>query len=381
MSQPTILLSAGEPSGDLHGAGVARALRRRWPRARLFGLGGPRMQAEGVELLASFDDLAVMGFVEVASRLPYFVRLLRRVRSELTARDTDLFLPIDYPGFNLRIARASHGAGVPVLYYIAPQVWAWHRSRMKELARATDRIATILPFEDELLRAAGADARFVGHPLLDLAEPAATRAQFAAAAGVDAARPMLALFPGSRRQEVERHLDVFVAAAERIRARRPEVQPLIARSATLPLKSYARAPFPNVVDSRALLTHASAAIVKSGTTTLEAAIAGTPFVVAYRTHPLTFWLAERLVDVEHVALANLVAGSRVVPELLQREATAEALADAAAPLLDEGSPERRRILEGLAGVRQRLELPGTGSATTAERVADLAAELIGVRGQ
>lgn len=377
MSQPTILLSAGEPSGDLHGAGVARALRRRWPEARLFGLGGPRMEAEGVELLARFEDLAVMGFVEVVSRLPYFVRLLRRVRREMNARGTDLVIPIDYPGFNLRLSRSAREDGVRVLYYIAPQVWAWHRSRMKELALATDRIATILPFEDELLRGAGADARFVGHPLLDITEATLTREELSAAAGIDPARPILALFPGSRRQEVERHLAVFVAAAERVRQTRPDVQPVIARSASLPVDIYASAPFPRADDSRALLDHAAAAIVKSGTTTLEAAIAGTPFVVAYRTHPITFWLAERLVEVDHVALANLVAGSRVVPELLQTDATPAALAAAVGPLLDEQSTERRMMLEGLSGIRHRLEQAGQG--TTAERVAALAAELLAAR--
>jgi lipid-A-disaccharide synthase len=380
VSAPTILLAAGEPSGDLHGAGVARALRQRWPDARLFGLGGPRMQAEGVDMLARFEDLAVMGFVEVASRLPYFVRLLGRVRGEMIARRADLVIPIDYPGFNLRLSGAAREAGIPVLYYIAPQVWAWHRSRMKLLARVTNRVATILPFEAELLRKAGADARYVGHPLLDLAEPPANHEAFAATAGLDAARPILALFPGSRRQEVERHLEVFCAAAELVRRDHPEVQPVIARAPSLPEEAYALAPYPLVTDSHALLRHARAAIVKSGTTTLEAAIAETPFVVAYRTHPLTFWLAQYLVEVDYVALANLVAGKRVVPELLQDQATAPALAAAVSPLIDEGSPARRRMIEGLAGVRERLEHAEAGGASTAERVTALAAELLGQPG-
>jgi len=377
VSGPTILLTAGEPSGDLHGAGVARALRARWPDARLFGLGGPRMAAEGVELLARFEDLAVMGFVEVASRLPYFMRLLSDVRRQMTARGTRLVIPIDYPGFNLRIARAATEARVPVLYYIAPQVWAWHRSRMKELARVTRRVAVILPFEADLLRSAGADARFVGHPLLDLPEPPADLPAFARAHGLDAARPILAIFPGSRQQEVERHLEMFAAAAEIVRAERPDTQPVIARAQHVPEETYAITPYPRVLDSHGLLRHARAAIVKSGTTTLEAAIAETPFVVAYRTHPLTYWLAERLVEVDHVALANLVAGARVVPELLQDAATPEALAAAVTPLMDEGSAKRRHMINGLAGVRRKLESAEGGPGNTATRVATLAAELIG----
>ena len=376
MTDPTILLAAGEPSGDLHGAGVARALRERWPEARLFGLGGPRMAAEGVELLADFEDLAVMGFVEVASRLPYFIRLMGVVRREMKARDTQLVIPIDYPGFNLRLARAATEAGLPVLYYIAPQVWAWHRSRMKELARVTRRVATILPFEAELLRSAGADARFVGHPLLDLPEPAPDPDGFAAAHALDPDRPILAVFPGSRHQEVERHIEVFSEAAAIVCRDRPHVQPAIARAPSVPDMAYAGARYPLVTDSHALLRHARAAVVKSGTTTLEAAIAGVPFVVAYRTHPLTFWLAEQLVQVDHVALANLVAGARVVPELLQDAATPQALAAALAPLVDD-SPARRRVLEGLSGVRRKLESVDVGGATTADRVAYHAAELLG----
>ena len=345
MAQPTILLSAGEPSGDLHGAGVARALRQRWPGARLFGLGGPRMAAEGVELLAPFEELAVMGFVEVASRLPYFIRLLRRVRREMNARGAQLVIPIDYPGFNLRLSRRAREDGARVLYYIAPQVWAWHRSRMKELARATDRIATILPFEDELLREAGADARFVGHPLLDLTEATADREALAREAGVDPARPMLAIFPGSRRQEVERHLAIFADAAERVTRERPDVQPVVARAATVPIEAYADTRYPHVDDSRALLAHAAAAIVKSGTTTLEAAIAGTPFVVAYRAHPLTFWLAERLVEVDHVALAaeRLHDGARpqVAPGAFEQVAVQDA--DHAVPRRTIAATASRRL--------------------------------------
>ena len=377
MSAPSILLAAGEPSGDLHGAGVARALRQRWPDAKLFGLGGPRMAAEGVELLARFEDLAVMGFVEVASRLPYFVKLMGTVRREMLVRRADLVIPIDYPGFNLRLSRAATESGVPVLYYIAPQVWAWHRSRMKELARVTRRVATILPFEAAMLREAGADARFVGHPLLDLPEPPADPAAFAAANGLDPARPILALFPGSRHQEVERHIETFAAAAELVQRERPQVQPVIARAPHVPEADYAVAPYPRVLDSHALLRHARAAIVKSGTTTLEAAIAEVPFVVAYKTHPLTYWLAERLVEVDHIALANLVAGARVVPELLQDAATPAALAAAIGPLIDEGSGTRRHMVSGLAQVRHKLATAETGGGSTAERVAGLAAELIG----
>lgn len=375
MPGPTILISAGEPSGDLHGAGVMRALKVRWPDARILGLGGPRMVAEGLESLADFERLAVMGFAEVAARLPYFVRLLRETDAELERSGVDLVLPIDYPGFNMRLARAARRRGVPVLYYIAPQVWAWHRSRMKDLARNTDRLAVILPFETELMNRAGANARFVGHPLLDRADECPDRDTFCAATGLDPKRPILALFPGSRAQEVGRHLQPFLGAADRIRAQRADIQPVLAASDTLDPELYDSS-VPLSRDGRALLHHAHGALVKSGTTTLETALSGTPMVVAYRTHPLTFWIAERLVDIEHIALVNLVAGERLVPELLQDDVEPQTLADALLPLLEEGSRERTRVLDGLARVRGRLEPDRRPDASTAERVADLAAELM-----
>ncbi|MEJ2184525.1 MAG: lipid-A-disaccharide synthase [Gemmatimonadota bacterium] len=376
-SAPSIFLSAGDPSGDAHGAAVAAALLRRWPDARLFGLGGPRMARAGVELLADFDRLTVLGFVEVVRHLPFFLRLLRRMRAELARRHTDLVLPIDYPGFNLRLARSAHTDGLPVLYYIAPQVWAWHRSRAAELARVTDLLAVVLPFEVPLFRDYGADARFVGHPLLDLPPETTERADFCRGLGLDPDRPILAIFPGSRRQEVDRHLDLFLEAARRLTERRPDIQPVVARAADVPASRYAGSLVPVADGPRALLAHAHAALVKSGTTTLETALAGVPMVIAYRTHPLTFWIARRLVDVEHIGLVNLVAGERLAPELLQGAATSDALAGALLPLVDAGPP-RDRALNGLRRVRTALE-PEDDGRSTAERVVDLAASILEAR--
>ena len=371
---PTILLSAGEASGDLHGAGLARALLRRWPDARLYGLGGPRMQAAGVELLAHTDELAVMGFAEVLAHLPFFMRLMRRVQASLDARRPDLVIPIDYPGFNLRLARRARARGIPVLYYIAPQVWAWHRSRMHQLARSADRLAVILPFEEELFRNAGAAARFVGHPLLDLPQPQSGREEYLERLGLAPDRPVLALFPGSRAQELGRHLQLFEGAAAHVLAARPEVQPVIAAGGSVAVAAYRGASFPLVSDSWELLHHADAALVKSGTSTLQAALTGTPLVVAYRMHPLSYALARRLVRVPHIALVNLVAGERIALELIQDAATPEVLANALLPLLP-GGAGRDRALAALARVRARL-VPDTDGGPAAERVAALAAELV-----
>lgn len=378
MSAPRIFLSAGEPSGDLHGARVAEALTRRFPGARLVGLGGDRMQAQGVELVAHVDQLAVMGFIEVVRHLPYFIGLMRRVKARIAEEPPDLVLPIDYPGFNMRLARHARGLGIPVLYYIAPQVWAWHRSRMQHLARDTDRLAVILPFEEAVFRDAGAKAVFVGHPLAERPAAVVGRDVLMAALGLRPEAPVLALFPGSREQEVARQLSTFVAAARAVRAHMPEVQPVLAASPAVRPSLYQRAPFPVTQDNASLLRHARAALVKSGTSTLQAALAGTPLVVTYRVHPLTWFMAQRLVDVPHVGLVNLVAGERVAPELLQHDATPERLASALLPLLAD-TPERAAALEGLARVQAALapQLPDRG---TADRVVDLAEELLGRRG-
>jgi len=369
---PVIFISAGEESGDLHGAALARALRQRFPGARLIGLGGARMEAEGVELLAGLRELAVMGFVEVIRHLPFFVDLRKRVFAALEAERVDLVIPIDYPGFNLRLARHARGRGIPVLYYIAPQVWAWHKSRVRDLARDADEVAVVLPFEEAFLRAAGVNAKFVGHPLLDRAAPELPREAWARANGLDPARPILGLFPGSRAQEVRRHLELFSAAAERVVARDTRVQPAIAMPRGIDRAVYTGARWPLVESTGGmLLQYATAALVKSGTTTLEAGIAATPMIVVYRMAPLSYALARRVVKVPHIALANLIAERRVAPEFVQDAATPEALADALLPLLDERSTERAEMVQGLSLIRGKL-----GGAGASARVAEIAGALL-----
>lgn len=373
-AEPTVFLSAGEASGDQHGAELARALRARLPGVRLAGLGGSEMAAAGVELLADLDRLAVLGFAEVVRHLPDLLALRREVRSFLRREGVDLLIPIDYPGFNLPLASWAHAKGVPVLYYIAPQVWAWHESRARKLARVADDVCVVLPFEEAFLRGHGARARFVGHPLLDRVRGGASAGDGTGPDG--AAGPRLGLFPGSRRQEVERMLPVFLEASLRLREEIPDLSVAVARSADLPASLFSRVGPATVLDPDQVAATATAAITKSGTITLQLALADVPMVVGYRVNPLTFAFARRLVRVPHIALVNLVAGREVVPERIQAEMTPGALADAARPLLDLRSEERRRLRDGLAEVRARLGEPGA-----AARVAEVAAGLLQRRGR
>jgi lipid-A-disaccharide synthase len=362
---PRILVSAGEPSGDLHGAEVVSAIRDLLPGARIEAVGGPRMAAAGATLLFPMERLSAMGGVEIVSRLPAHIGLYRRLAAGFRRGDWDLFLPIDYPGFHVRVARAARRAGVPVLYYIPPQLWAWRPGRARALAAAVNRLAVVLPFEPAFFAAAGLPATYVGHPLLDRPAPP-TRAEARLALGLPPDARVLALFPGSRAQEVRSHWPAFLAAAQRLRAegRCDEIVVAATPAGHYPAPGNARMS----ADSRLVLAAADACLAKSGTTTLEAALADVPMAVAYRMHPLSFALARRLVTVQWVSLVNLVAEREVVPELLQERLTVAGLVNALGPLLEAGSPARAAQRDGLAEVRRRLGSPGASA-----RVAALAA--------
>lgn len=362
---PEILLVAAEASADLHAAAFVEALRARRADVTVAGVGGARLQALGMALLEHNERLAVMGFVEVLRHVPKHWRLLRRLEARLRSGRVSLVVLLDYPGFNMKVAAAARAAGVPVLYYITPQVWAWGGKRLTALARTVTKAACILPFEEPLLRAHGIDATFVGHPLLDRAQVLPSRAEARAALQLPADRPVLAVFPGSRAQELTRHLTDAVAAAQRVRAVRPDVEVVVAGAPTVTLRD-GDVPFRVVRGaSFPVLRAADAALCKSGTTTLEAAVADCPLVVVYRTNALTYAMAKRVVRIPHIGLVNVVAEREVAPEFVQERFTPAAVADALLPLLRPDAPERVAMLAGLAAVRGRLGTPGASARVAA----------------
>jgi lipid-A-disaccharide synthase len=393
-----VFLVAGEPSGDLHAAGLVTALRRLRPGTRFTGIGGRHLQDAGVDLLYHTDTLAFMGFTEVLRHLPHLLRVMGEVRCFLTRERPELVVLVDYPGFNLRLAPHARAAGCRVLYYISPQLWAWHEQRVVALARSTDLLACVLPFEPDFYERMRSvygevpEVRFVGHPLLDVAmagNPDELRRELLIPPGAE----LLALLPGSRRQEIGQLLPAMAGAVALLRARRPDLFPVLCAAPGIPRETYARilghtgiglAPaLPSGAERRPeegivvvggrtydVVGAARGAMVASGTATLETGLLGTPMVIAYRLNPISWRIGRSRVRVPHIGLVNLVAGERVVPELLQEAVTPRALAEALGPLLEEGA-ERERVRTALAGVRHRLGRPGA-----AERTARLALGLL-----
>ena len=366
-----ILFVAGETSADLHAAPVAEEIRRRMPDRPLAGIGGDRMRAAGVQLIEHNDALAVMGFVEVLRHVPKHARLLRVLRRRFEGGNVGLVILLDYPGFNLKVAAAAKDAGVPVLYYITPQVWAWGAGRLTKLARVITRAAVILPFEEALLREHGVNAQFVGHPLLDRVASMPSREAARATLGLAPDARVLALFPGSRAQEIARHLDDFVAVGQELQRRIPGLEVVVSAAPNITIDR-ARCPFPVVSSAPfTVLRAADAAMCKSGTTTLEAAVAGCPLVVAYRTNRLTYAIARRLVKIPYIGLVNVVAGREVAREFVQDALQPALVANELAALLDPASPKRAAMVADLDGVRARLGTPGA-----AGRVAEIATQIV-----
>ncbi|MBA3886635.1 MAG: lipid-A-disaccharide synthase [Acidobacteria bacterium] len=368
-----VMISCGEPSGDLYAGALATALRALEPSIEITGFGSDRLRAAGASLTGDFKGLSVTGLLEVARVLPRTYATYRRLVDEAATRRPDVFVAIDFPDFNFRLASAVRRLGVPVVYYISPQLWAWRRGRMKTMRQIADRVLVIFPFEAAIYEAAGVPVEWVGHPLLDVAETPEPRERFLRSLGLDHARPVVALLPGSRRNELRQILPDLARAAALVRNRLPETQFIVARAPHLPellfeplrlLGSGMDAAV--LVDGRAddVLAAADLALVASGTVTVQAALHECPMVVVYRLSPLTYAMGKPFVHVDTYAMANLVAGRTVVPELIQDAFTPEAVAEAALRVLANptyAAQVRRELRE----VRGKLGAPGASGRAAA----------------
>ncbi len=365
-----ILISAGEASGDLYGAGLIAAMHRQDVALKFFGAGGERMRATGCDIVVDAKDLAVVGITEILSRLPKILGLYRKLIAAADQRKPDLAVVIDSPAFNWRVARQMHKRGIPVVYYVCPQFWAWRQGRVKLLRKYVRRALVIFPFEEKFYGERGVDAKFVGHPLADLERPAISREKYAALYGLDAGKPWIALMPGSRRKEVRMNLPAMLQSAEQLGIGYEylmPVAPTLEREFLQGLIANRRITL--VAESLPALVHARAGIIASGTATVEAAMMELPFVMVYRVSPLTYIIGKPRVKVAHYAMVNLIAGEEVVPELVQQDFTAEKVVAKLQPLLADG-PARRRMLEGFARVKDSLR------SRDARPAADQAAEAV-----
>ncbi len=371
-----VLLVAGEASGDMHGADLVAALRARVPGVRVRGIGGAQLRAAGMETLVDTTEVATMGLMEARERLGAVLRAYRTMRRLVRRERPDLLILIDFAEFNLALAGVAHRAGVPVLYYISPQVWAWRRGRVRKIARRVDRLAMVFPFEAALYAGTGLRADFVGHPLLDRVRPTRDRDATYAALGLDPAKRLVALLPGSRRKEMDLLLPILAEAARRL-AERGDCQCVLALADTLSADEVAVTMRGRELAARVVagdtynLVHASdVVLVASGTATLETALLERPMVIVYRVTPLTFALARRLVSVPFIGMPNLIAGRGVVPELIQDDVTPERVVAEAARFLDDPA-YATATRAALGELRHAL---GDGGA--AGRAAAIAAEML-----
>jgi len=375
------MILAGEASGDIYGANLALALKRLSPDITFFGIGGPEMEKVGVRIMYRLSAMAVVGMTEIIPRMRYILRALRELKKLLTVSPPDLVILIDYPGFNLNLAKKAHSLGIPVLYYIPPQVWAWWERRVKKIAKRVDRVAVILPFEKEFYRRYGLRVSYVGHPLLDTSLPKRGKEEIREGLSIGCERgPILGLLPGSRTEEVLRHMPIMIGAAETISRSYPDLYCILPLAPTVGediVKPYLEKTTMDIKiarsDTKELLKIADLALVASGTATLEAAIMETPMVITYKVSPLTYSIVRFLAKVSNIGLVNLVAGKTIVPELIQSEATAHELAEEGLAILKDDRL-RAEMKEGLRLVKEQL---GHGGAS--KNVAHIACEMMGLQ--
>lgn len=373
-------MAAGEASGDMYGAEVALSLSQTFPGCRVYGLGGQRMREAGVELEGDISHTAVVGPIEVLTSLGALYRVFRKLAERVEREPPAAAILIDFPDFNLRLAKRVKAAGAPVIYYVSPQVWAWREGRVKQIRRLVDKMLVIFPFEEEIYRRAGVDVEFMGHPLIDLVRPSKTKEEFCLDCNLDPRKPIVALLPGSRRKEVRYILPTVCEAAERIRAEKPDTQFVLPMAPGLNrelLDSIIQRRRITIVQGETYnaIRYARAAIVASGTATLETALLGTPEVIVYRISGATWFLGKFLLKVRLFGIVNIILGEEVVPELFQDKFTPEAVSRTTLKLMDDvwlqsrirGNYEQLRKQLGTGKVADRVAAAVAGVISSGQR--------------
>lgn len=358
------MFSAGEASGDVHAASVAKALKQAFPDVDMLGMGGTLMKEAGVSIIYDIKKLGFIGFVEIVKALPSFFKLRAYLKEIMIREKPDVLVCVDYPGFNMRLAKVAHDLGIPVIYYIAPTIWAWHKSRGKDIAKTVTKVASIFPFEAKVYEEFGADVEFVGHPLVDIVKPTMTYEEGIQFFNMPEHTKRVLLLPGSRKQEILTLLDRMLQGAELALAKHPELVFYLPKAHTIE-----RSDLSTIIDKYKVPVHITeekiydlmqccdVALAASGTVTLETALMGLPTVLLYRLSPVTYGLAKVLVNVTHVGLPNIVAGREVIPELLQNDVTAENIQKQLDSLLYD-EPRRNKMIEDLNTVKTDLGAPG-----------------------
>ncbi len=367
---PQILISAGEASGEMYGAQLIEALRRRDPSCEFFGAGGPAMRAAGCETVVDAKDLSVVGISEILSHLPKVYERFRRLIREADKRRPDLAIVIDSPAFNWRVARQMKKRGIPVIYYVCPQFWAWRQGRVRLLRKYVDKALVIFPFEEKFYRDRGVDATFVGHPLAEISRPQIPRQDYAATYKLDPAKPWITLMPGSRMKEVRMNLPTILESAAKLGLAFEFLLPV---APTLDLgflqELIGSKPIHLVRETLSALANSRAGIIASGTATVEAAMMGTPFVMVYCVSPVTYILGRSRVKVPYFAMVNLIAGKEIVSELIQKDFTAEKVVKHINEIIGDG-PARENMLRAFTEVKEKLR--GDNQTHPADRAAQIA---------
>lgn len=383
MTTPRIFLSAGEASGEHYGALLIAALRKLAPNAEFFGMGGQRMEALGLKRIVRSEDVAVMGIAEVVRHLPRIYREYRKLKDSVLANPPSVAILIDFPDIHFKLARHLHEHGIPVIFFVSPQLWAWKKHRIRLVQRDVDRMLVIFPFEEPFYQKHGVTATYVGHPLADLPLPTVSREDFAREYNLDPSKDWIGLLPGSRAKEIQLNLPEMLRAANQL-AEDCEFLLPIAPTLTEKAVDHLRNMLANlakgirvtlVKDARGALFHARASIVASGTATVEAALIGNPFLVVYRVSPLTYAIAKRVVTVPFVAMVNLVADREVVPELIQEAFSAGNVVRHLRTLLHDEN-RRQQMIADLAAVAAKLGRTPDSHQTAIERAAGITMQLI-----